>query len=57
MSRRQRTLLTFQVRTPLPPGWTQKKLFEEMQLLLANKTGIFSPETQVKIVAREVTYL
>lgn len=57
MSRRSRTILTFSVKTPLPPGWTQKKLFEEMKLLLANKTGVFSPETQVQITAREVTYL
>ena len=57
MSRKQRTTLTFAVRTPLPPGWTQAKLLAEIKLMFDNKTGLFSPETQVRIVGREVTYL
>jgi hypothetical protein len=58
MSRRQRTILVLELRTPLPPGWTQKKLLEELRSLLSDSAaGSFSPETQVKIVGREVTYL
>jgi len=57
MSRKQRVMLTLKVKTPLPAGWTQKQLVEHIQLFWREKSPHLSPETQVKLVGREVTYL
>jgi len=61
MSRRQHTFITFEVRAPLPVGWTQAKFLDNMRRLVKQEgTDLkmnFSNAEQVKIVRKETTYL
>ena len=58
MSRKTRTLLTVQLRVPQPAGYTQKQLVNWLQGALRMAGSPFASfETQVRIAARETTYL
>jgi len=64
MTRRQHTTLILQVRIPVPAGKTQAATLEWIKELLTKNSstvaglGAFvSPQTQVKIIGRETTYL
>jgi hypothetical protein len=59
MSRRQRTTLTLSVRVPLPAGWTQKRLVDELTTAVIAQLSATSIQHEiiVKIERREVQYL
>lgn len=63
MSKRTRTILILQVRIPQPAGKTQEQVLEwaRQQLCQPNDGISVSPfsssETQVRVTARETTYL
>lgn len=59
MSRRQRTVLTFSLRIPVPAGKTQEqaKLAVKQCLLEHLEGGFATHEILIKIVQRDVTYL
>jgi len=58
MSKRRRIMLTFEVRTPLPPGRKQAELPDLIRAqLLGDQSPFKSMELQVRITKREVTYL
>ena len=54
MSRRQHTTLILQVRIPVPAGKTQAQTLEWVKQQIIPSS---SPQTQVKIIGRETTYL
>jgi hypothetical protein len=64
MSRRQHTTLILQVRIPVPVGHTQaqthnavKRILTESSLVVSEAGPFISPQTQVKLLGRETTYL
>ena len=62
MTRRQHTTLILQVRIPVPAGKTQAQTLEWVKesLIISGlgaKSAFVSPQTQIKIVGRETTYL